>query len=223
MSNKGFIVTGVPRSGTSFICQQLSNLDNVYLDRNDNYEPFSPHSKILDEFEFLKNLRMSNPDKIVGLKAFQVDAWFLDRHLQSYTPIVMIRKDIRKAFLSLFILIRRGADENWSTRNRPDVSSIEPTDREIRWQSKNILKSYYEAEKINHGYKVYFEDMVNGQSYPELEAFFERKLNLNPNYVGSDIYSYYPDPEKLLHPLRKMAIEMGADNFPHYVRKKLHI
>lgn len=221
--NKSFIVTGIPRSGTSFICQQLSNLDNVYLDRNYNYEPFCPRGKILDEFQYLENLRRSNPDKIIGLKTFHGDSWFLNQHLQSHTPIVMIRKDIRKAFLSLFILIRKGADENWSTRNRPDVSSIEPTDREMMWQSKSILKSYYEAEKINHGYKVYFEDMVNGQSYPELESFFERSLNLNPGYVESDIYSYYPDPEKLLHPLRKMAIEMGADNFSYYIRKKLHI
>ena len=219
--NKRFIVTGVPRSGTTFVCKKISELHTVHMDLKPGYEPFGPDGGVLDEEIYLRRLVQDNPNKIVGLKTWWGESYLLSQHMKSYDPIVVLRKDIHKVFLSYVIMMRKGFDENHSSRNRPGVESIEHTDYSLRYLAHSVLKSYYYTEKMTHLFKLYFEDL--SKDNPRLDDYFEAKLDLDPGYKETDLTDYHPDPQRYLDVLKSTALSMDHKKFPDYIREKMHI
>lgn len=220
---KKFVVTGTPRSGTTFLCDRIAKLDNVYMNESSNYEPFIYGSNILDEAKYLYDLEKNHPDKIVGFKAFLGDSFFLQDHMKSYDPIVIIRRDVSKVFLSQLILGKKGADKNFSSKNRKGIESVEFNRRSLQFNAKTLLKWYYYGELIPAKVKLYFEDILEGKTYPELDEYFGNKIDLNTNYQEADLSVYHSDYAPLIKFLRDTAISLGPENFPDYVRENLHI
>lgn len=219
--NKRFIVTGVPRSGTTFVCKKISELNTVYMDPTPGFEPFSPEGAVLDEEIYLRSLEQSHPDKIVGLKTWWEESYSLNEHLRSYDPIVVLRKDINRAFLSYVVMTRVGFDEKNSSKNRPNVESIKHTNQSVRYLAHNMLKSYYYTEKMPFLFKLYFEEL--SQDNPIMDDYFEAKLDLDPGYQESELTNYYPDPQRYLDVLKSTALAMDHKKLPDYIREKLHI
>ena len=220
---KKFVVTGTPRSGTTFLCDRIAKLDNVYMNDYSHYEPFVWGSKILDEAKYLHNLEKNHPDKIVGFKAFFGDSFFLQDHMKSYDAIVIIRRDVGKVFLSQLIKGKKGADKNFSSKNRKGIESVWFNPRSLEFNAKTLLKWYYYGELIPAKVKLYFEDILDGKAYPELDEYFENKIDLNTNYLEADLSVYHPNYAPLIKFLRDTAISLGPENFPDYVRENLHI
>lgn len=221
---KKFIVTGTPRSGTTFLCSRFAALDNVYMYSDYDYEPFSPYAGVLDEETYLEDLVTNNPNKIVGLKTWWYDSYMFTEHTRSFDQIVLIRKDVQKVFLSLIVLLRFGYDENKSSKNRIGSGELVYGDFGLRYNAHNLLKSYYYSEKMPCMEKIYFEDLVNNSYNPtRLENYFENKLDLNTGYKDSTLTDYYQDPDRFIRVLRETALSMDHKKFPDYVRENLHI
>ena len=221
---KRFIVTGTPRSGTTFLCSRLASLDNVYMDEHNGYEPFGFNCSIVDEEEYLRQLSFDHPNKIVGFKTWWDVSFMMADHLRNYDPIVLIRKDIKKVFLSYIILLKLGSDHNNSSRKINGSESITYNSMGLSYTAHQLLRSYYYSEKIDATHKMYFEDLVNNNSdNSKLEIYFDRKIDLNPNYSESDLTDYFKDPEPFLKSLRDTALSMDHKKFPDYVRENLHI
>jgi len=221
---KRFVVTGTPRSGTTFLCNRLASLDNVHMDSNYDYEPFSPYAGVLDEEDYLDNLVTNHPGKIVGLKTWWYDSYDFTGLIEDFDPIVLIRKDVQKVFLSLIVLLRFGYDENKSSKNQAGSSELVYGDFGLRYNAHNLLKSYCYSEKMPYLEKIYFEDLVDGSYDPtSLEDYFENKLDLNTNYKESVLTDYYQDPGKFIRVLRDTALSMDHKKFPDYVRENLNI
>lgn len=218
---KRFVVTGTPRSGTTFLCNRLTALDNVYMPPANDYEPFGGYGGVLDEAEYLRGLQENNPDKIIGFKTFWEDSFLLREHLQSFDPIVLIRKDIQSVYLSLLVLYRVGYDDMKSSRGRPGAAEIYHSDFSLTYAAHTLLKTYYYSEKIPHLFKMYFEDLHLGNS--SLEYYFDRPVDINPRYSGSKVTDYHPSPERYLDTLKRTALAMDHKKLPDYVREKLHI
>ena len=218
---KKFIVTGTPRSGTTFLCKQFASLDNVVMYNDFDYEPFGAYGGVLNEEEYLRQLQENNPGKIVGLKAFWEDTFMMREHIRSFDPIVLIRKDIQTVYLSLLVLYRQGYDENKSSRNRMGASEMEYSDFGLTHIAHTLLKTYYYSERMPFLFKLYFEDLHQGNS--RLEYYFENKLDIDPKYSGSSLTDYHPDPQRFLDILKRTALGMDHRNLPDYVRANLHI
>tara|TARA_R110000868_G_scaffold261498_2_gene519640 strand:- start:248 stop:907 length:660 start_codon:yes stop_codon:yes gene_type:complete len=218
---KKFIVTGTPRSGTTFLCKQIASLDNVVMYEDWDYEPFGGYGGVLDESEYLRQLESDHPDKIVGLKAFWQDSFLMDNHIRKFHPIVLIRKDIQKVYLSLIVLMRKGYDETKSSRRRPGVESIEYSDFGLSYMANTLLKTYYYSEKMPKFFKLYFEDLLPGNT--TLDTYFENKINLDTGYIESELTDYHPDPERFLSILKRTALGMDHKKLPEYVRENLDI
>jgi hypothetical protein len=219
--NKRFIVTGVPRSGTTFVCKKIAELQTVHMDPVPGYEPFGPEGGVLDEQQYLRRLERDNPNKIVGLKTWWEESYDLHHHLKSYDTIVVLRRDIHKVFLSYVVMTRAGFDVNHSSRNRPGAESIEHTDYSLKYLAHSVLKSYYYSEKMLCTFKLYFEDL--SKDNPLLDEYFETKLDLDPGYRETQLTDYHPDPQRYLDILKDTALTMDHKNLPDYVRKKMHI
>jgi hypothetical protein len=218
---KKFIVTGTPRSGTTFLCKQIAALDNVVMYDDWDYEPFGGYGGVLDEEEYLRQLQSDHPDKIVGLKTFWQDSFFMNEHLKRFDPIVLIRKDIQKVYLSLIVLYRRGYDQDKSSRWRPGAETIEYSDFGLTSAAHTLLKTYYYSEKMPNLFKLYFEELTKENTI--LDDYFENKVNLDPGYTGSTLTDYHPDPERFLSILKRTALGMNHKKLPYYVRENLHI
>lgn len=218
---KRFVVTGTPRSGTTFLCGQFASLDNVYMPEANDYEPFGAHSGVVDEEQYLLKLREDYPDKIVGFKTFWEDSFMLREHLRSFDPIVLIRKDIQKVYLSLLVLYRSGYDDMKSSRNRPGAEIMEHSDFGLTYIAHTLLKTYYYSEKMPYLFKLYFEDLYLGND--RLQYYFENEVDINPKYSGSELTDYHPDPQKFLDILKRTALGMDHKKLPDYVRSNLHI
>ena len=223
---KKFMVTGTPRSGTTFLCSRLASLDNVHMDKHNGYEPFGFNCSVVDEEEYLKQLSSDHPDKIVGFKTWWDVSFMMTDHLRDYDPIILIRKDIKKVFLSYIILLKLGSDNNNSSRKINGSESIvyNTMGMGLSYTAHQLLRSYYYSEKIATIHKMYFEDLVNNSSdNSKLENYFDRKIDLNPKYNESDLTDYFKDPEPFLKVLRETALMMDHKKFPDYVRENLHI
>ena len=217
---KQFLVTGTPRSGTTFLCSKLAALDNVYMLKTNDYEPFNPWNSILDEQQYITSLRLNHPDKIVGLKTFWGDSFLLNEHIKTFDPIILIRKNIQKVYLSALVLYRKGYDENKSSKNRGS-DNLNYSDFSLQTVSHNILKTYYYSENMPYRFKLYFEDL--GKHNP-LEDYFERSFDLNTKYNDNhDLTEYDPDPERFISFLKKTALAMDYKKLPSYVRENLNI
>lgn len=219
--NKKFIVTGVPRSGTTFVCKKIAALPTVHMDPVPGYEPFGPDGGVLDEKIYLRRLEQANPDKIVGLKTWWEESYLLKEHLESYDPIVVLRRDIHRVFLSYVVMMRKGFDENHSSRNRPGAETIEHSDYSLRYLAHSVLKGYYYTEKMPHLFKLYFEDL--SKDNPRMDDYFGAKLDLDPGYQEPELTDYHPDPQRYLDVLKTTALTMDHKKFPDYIREKMHI
>lgn len=219
--NKQFIVTGTPRSGTTFLCSKLAALDNVYMPSEYDYEPFGAYGGVLDEKAFTINLRQAYPDKIVGFKTFWEDSFILREHLRSFDPIVLIRKDVQNVYLSLLVLYRAGYDDMKSSRGRPGAEKMHHSDFSLTYVAHTLLKTYYYAEKMPYLFKLYFEDLHLGNS--RLESYFKQPVDIDPKYSGSKVTDYHPDPQRFLDILKRTALRMDYKKLPDYVRSNLNI
>ena len=214
-----FLITGLPRSGTTIFARTLSQLDNVSMpnDKHDFFEPFKIMAKPveLNCLPRLKSLENNCQSKYFGFKCFNRDLLNVsDLSRDGYKTFAIIRKDIWKSIFSHAIaktaLFVDGENifANSSTLHIQDL--VAKTVKEmppplIRMFQDSFFDRIKDAYEFETQWKnidiIYFEDLIKpNASFDCVNEYFNEEIIFNLNYDDtSDIEVYYPniDPKVL--------------------------
>jgi len=236
-----FLITGIPRSGTTIFARTLSQLDDVDManDDHDFFEPFKLMSSTLDlnSLPRLKKLEDSCKLNYFGFKCFPGDLLDLTMlRLNGYKTFAVIRKDIWKSIFSHAIARTKlfrdndssafGASSKLYTQGL-SVSTIEdlplPLLRMFNDSFFARIKHAYEFEtQYENTDIIYFEDLIKpNASFECVNNYFNKEVIFNLDYDDSDDFtSYYNNfsPELLSsmceHFMRTVKV---PNDCPHYI------
>lgn len=207
-----FFITGVPRSGTTVLTKTLSELNNVFVYKNNNdfFEPFGQGSskQYLNPYQPLIEAEEQCNSKYFGFKCFNgdtVDIKKLNQEL-GYKTFAIIRKDIWKSVFSHHIAKTASFREKIDIFDRsstlhPNKDIINNT-AEFRPGEANLLKlSYFKSLKACYEFEtqwkntdiIYFEDLIKpNASFDCLNEYFGQNITFNLNYDDShDVEGYF--------------------------------
>lgn len=242
---KKFIITGLPRSGTTVVCRTIANNNDVYMYKNGNgwYEPFSTFH--LGHEEFNPHGRLHDAEKdcnlpYFGFKLFAEDLITVEYCTSNgYVPFAVIRQDIWKAVFSHWNAEHNLANDKVCTfdksskdytLDRKNWTSIDAVPREtlsrivkklIKW-----TKWAYRFEKIYKANIIYFEDITKQNALDNsLNEFFDRDITFNLNYTDDHgLESYAANVDTLVwSEISKMVakeINLPSDT-PQYIKNSL--
>ena len=206
-----FLITGLPRSGTTIFARTLSQLDNVHManDEHDFFEPFKLLSKSLDlnSLPKLKELEDSCKLNYFGFKCFPGDLLDLTMlRFDGYKTFAVIRKDIWKSIFSHAIartkLFRDNDGSAFGTSSKLhtqllSASTIKelptPLLRMFRDSFFARIKEAYEFETQHTNTDViYFEDLIKPNASVDcVNNYFNKEVIFNLDYDDSDDFSSY--------------------------------
>lgn len=231
---KNFLVSGTPRSCTTWFCETLNSYDNIWVPEFTNYEPFNPHSiikatnklkvSLYDQFSFMDGIEKEASKKEIeylGIKTFPSYHYdmsmLIDRY--NFSIFILVRKNIWKVLGSLLMAVDNKNFDGSSKRFEPYF--FENTNREKRrvlnifdriclnyWLSEN----YFSNHK-NFVEKIYMEDIVDGQnSFEKINDFFLEEIDFSTSYQEDDLSVYY----KNIDEFQKFIIDYCKSASYHY-------
>lgn len=241
-----FLITGMPRSGTTVLINTLGKLDDVfvYSDSKGFGEPFKVMNKTLELNPYIRldSVEKECDSKYFGFKVFPNDLVNIEylHNVKQYKTFVIIRKDIWKAIFShalakqtLFINnldIFAGSSTLHPHDSKYDkLSDIPPVLlREFKGAFFHRVKQCYEFEtrwkNINI---IYFEDLIKPDaSFGCLNEYFNKDIVFNLNYDNShDSEAYYSNfSSSALHNLAAYFIKTIdiPNDCPGYIRDSIY-
>jgi hypothetical protein len=244
---KNFLITGTPRSSSTWFCKTLNSYDRIWMPEFKNYEPFNPHI-IRETTNALKvNLYDQNAfmDKIIeaavkrevdylGVKSFPNYHTDLSLFLNDYDVaiIVLIRKDIWKVLGSLFIAVDNKNFLGSSKRFKPYFWDKSPREtRRLVEVFHRQCKNYWYAENYfsNHKNfvdKIYMEDIVKGKSsFKNIDNYFGKRIEFESDYTEDDLSKYFENFEEI----KKFIVELcksapfNYSVLPSYILEQLDL
>jgi len=242
-----FLITGIPRSGTTALIKTLSKIDDVFMysgDSNTFFEPFSLGNKTqyLNPYQIIEEAEEQCNSKYFGFKCFNgdtVDIKKLNQEL-GYKPFVIIRRDIWKAVFSHYVAKTASFREKIDIFDRsstlhPNKDIINNT-TELRPGEANFLKlSYFKTLKACYDFEtqwknidiIYFEDLIKpNASFDCLNEYFGQKIIFNLNYDDShEVNSYILNwNTSVLNTLSNDLIKTAVipDNCPDYIKDSMY-
>jgi hypothetical protein len=210
---KNFLVTGTPRSCTTWFCKTLNAHDGIWVPEFTNYEPFNPHGipkttnklkvSLFDQFAVIDTIKKEAEKKDVdylGIKTFNAYHHSISDLIDAYdfSIFLLLRKNIWKVLGSLLVAVDNKNFEGSSKRFEPYF--FENSNREKRrilTIFDRICLNYWLAENYfcNHRNfieKIYMEDIINGQTSSEkINNFFAKDIDLSNDYKEDDLSFYY--------------------------------
>jgi hypothetical protein len=247
MSNN-FIVLGTPRSGTTFFCQTLSQLDDVFIPEFPNFEIFNPwatptvskaiKTHMFDQDKALKKFidyKIQINKKYFGFKTFipfhnDLTTLINNNDLDIF---VVLRKDIWKILGSMLIAIDHNDYTTSSLKYQPFV--FEKTEREKRrvlGLFNQLCKSFWYNENAftnhkNFVEKIYLEDIVAGNNtFKNVNNYFNKIIEFYPtNNDNKSINEYISNIDEFQSffkdHVKKSKEHYGA--LPEYILKELDL
>ena len=206
---KGFVVLGLPRSGTTFLCKTLDQFDNVSFPAE--YEPFRVNIDINRVVDSLTN------NRYMGFKTFPFYHLDILDIISNYNLFVIgvLRKDIWKSIGSLLPAIENS--DNFNPSSKP-IKYCYNHSRLEEYFIVNTVHRYLTnidfIEKNFHQNVIYYEDFVN-QDYSNdvLNTFFNRQITIRTDYDDSHHPSqYFVDFE----PVKKLVLDHLDKNIITY-------
>lgn len=208
-----FLITGLPRSGTTIFARTLSKIEDVSLadDANNFFEPFKILSKRreLNPLPRLTALENSCNTKYFGFKCFPGDLLNLtDLSNSGYKTFAVIRKDIWKSIFSLAIarteLYVNNANvfAGSSTLHMQDLVATSMQEMPaplLRMFQDSFFARIKDAYDFETQWKdidiIYFEDLIRpNASFDCVNKYFNKEVVFNLDYDDSnDVESYYPN------------------------------
>jgi hypothetical protein len=245
--NKNFIIVGTPRSGTTFVCDVLSQQEGIWLPKYPNYEPFNPSilkrvskdvkTHVFDQDSIIKkfiNYKSKMNSEYFGFKTFtgfHSDLKELIRN-NNLDVIIILRKDIWKVIGSMMVAIDNNDYTGSSKKHKPFI--FETTFREkrrIRTFFNRMCRTYWELENsfqtnLNIVDKIYFEDLVSNPIRPKLNHYFDRELAFDTKYDDKDdLYRYVENFDEMkkfiLDEVKDFSVHYSA--LPEYILKELEL
>lgn len=248
--SKNFVVTGTPRSGTTFFCNTLAGHADIWIPRFsdlDNAEPFNPINTIevsnalqLPMFDHnfvvqkLIELQQQNRTEFLGFKTFLAyhnNMLSLIEQTQ-LDVIVLLRKNIWLALASL-LLAQDNKDYNGSSK-RFHAYTYDGSNREQRrifTMFYSLCKDYWFSENVWHGHsrlieKIYFEDLIKpNATFAKINAYFGRNITFEANYQDDGIETYFTNFNQvkamILHRVHQSQFHFQA--LPDYLLKELDL
>ena len=248
--SKNFVVTGTPRSGTTFFCNYLRNYPQIWFPRfsnNDNVEPFNPVN--LPVVSNSLNVAMFDQDLVMqklferkatsGLEYFGFKT-FLSFHGNMLSLIehnqldvfVVLRKNIWMVMGSLLLAHDnqnyQGSSKRFS-KFHYDGSAKE--ERQILTMFHTLCRDYWYSENIwcNHPRfveKIYFEDLIKpNASFEKLNCYFDQEINFLANYTDESVSKYFENFDQVQQIVMKNVYK-APQHFlmlPDYISKELGI
>tara|TARA_B110000503_G_scaffold143686_1_gene247030 strand:- start:6875 stop:7621 length:747 start_codon:yes stop_codon:yes gene_type:complete len=240
-----FLITGIPRSGTTILVKTLAKLNDVevYDDQEGFAEPFKIVNKKLDLNPYLRLTAVEDKcnSKYFGFKCFPGDLLDINQlnEQRNYKTFAIIRKDIWKALFSYCVaktkFVRDSTDifKHSSTLHtqRPLQTYIDdwqsPLNQMIRQSYFWRVKSCYEFEtQWKNTDIIYFEDLIKpNASFECLNEYFGQEIIFNLDYDDShDTESYYANfsPEVLSKFSKHMLDTIVLpDDCPDYIKQSI--
>lgn len=210
---KGFVVLGLPRSGTTFLCRILDQFHDVSFPIL--YEPFhanhvgpiSNHYNVsaLDYNGLINKLPCN---QYMGFKTFPFYHLDILDMISNYNLFVIgiLRKNIWKSIGSLLAAIENS--NNFNASSKPIKYCYNHSRLEEHFIVNTVhryLTSIYFIEKNFHQNVIYYEDFVNRDySNDVLNTFFNRQITIRTDYDDSHHSSqYFVDFE----PVKKVVLK----------------
>lgn len=244
---KNFLVTGTPRSSTTWFCHTLNSHGRIWMPEFTNYEPFNPHNihqtadkfkvSLFDQLGFMDtivNYASQKDIDYLGIKTFISYHNDISSFIRQYnfSIFVLIRKDIWKVLGSLCVAVDNKDFLGSSKRFQPYM--FENNHRENRrlitifdriclnyWYAEN-----YFAKHENFIEKVYMEDIIKGKSsYLRINNFFNQHINLSNDYDDDDADVYFKNFDEI----KKFFIDYCKSaphhysSLPDYVKQNLSL
>jgi len=236
-----FIVTGIPRSGTTIFTKTLAQQSGVDVFSNDHffYEPFSMGFKNKFRLNPEKDLAIQESkckDDYFGFKAFK-DGFLTPDYLmtQGYRPIVLLRKDLWKSVISAFVQqwqVGQNLHPTYTSKEIifPDVyNTVEEVPPFMRTRFLinlgNRVMMCYRAERVWKDVIdiIYFEDLIKpGATFKNVNEYFQREIKFDLNYDNSmDALDYVPGiPREWFTKITREVIqklEIETPDIPQYI------
>jgi len=245
---KKFVVTGTPRSGTTFFCRTLEKESNILLPRFHNYEPFIPQNRIVssnrigisafDEAESIKRIvkfGIDNNFDAVGFKTFFSFHYNFEKMLEQneLDHFLILRRNVWKIFASYWMAFSKSEFGKSSLIHEAIQIDTESVMSKIIKQTIDaVLKTYMYRSQIeqhpNHIVTLYFEDFTAKSGHigdSELTEYFGKRIIFqsgydDPQHKPSDyIKNIQEIKEKFVDPLLNSKAVAGL---PQDVLESLH-
>jgi hypothetical protein len=241
-----FLITGMPRCGTTVVVKTLSKLNDVFVydDPHGFGEPFKIFNTSLELNPYIRLDRIENncKSKFFGFKCFPGDLVSITRlnEKRNYKTFAIIRKDLWKSTFSHAIAKTKLFRDNQQTF---DVSSKLHTQdpayntlSELPLPLRNLLReSYFHRVKGCYEFEtqwkntdiIYFEDLIKpNASFECLNNYFGQEIIFNLDYDDShDIGAYYSNfSPAVLEELSKFMIKtiVLPDDCPEYIKESVY-
>lgn len=203
MTLNKFVLTGMPRSGTTYFLQEIDKLENVSIPKvNFHYEPFATLNInfILNYEDNIERLTESVDTDYFGFKIFAANATNYCRLVDDdFKFIILLRKNFWKTFGSAITARQNsdyiGSSKKYVLNDNDDKHFVQSMENAVI----TMLQQYYDYETYwrNHPNTLgvfYFEDLIKpNASFELLNDYFKQKIVFNANYDDSfSADKYFP-------------------------------
>jgi hypothetical protein len=219
MSNKNFVVLGIPRSGTKFFCNTLSQISKIWIPPFRSFEPFNLkqisyssqffQSHLYDHDAIVKkmiDMKHHQNKEYMGFKTFLI--WHRDfKNIIENNQLdvfIVLRKNFWKTFGSFLLAIENSNYDGSSTRFEAfTFRRSNREDRRIIDYFNNFSFQYWQLENEysfhkNFIHKVYLEDLSDSVRYSKINDYFDHDIIFNSGYNDShDMSKYFTNFEEL--------------------------
>lgn len=239
-----FVVLGIPRSGTTHVCDKLTENLNVFMSQTALYEPFNPKAlpvtsslmgNIFDQGDIVGRLARygyrEQGAEYCGYKAFpfQISNFnILEQHKSRI--IIVLRKNIWKVMGSMLVGAQR---QDFRTTSTTDKFTFDINDSFTRanfltsWH--NITSAYWLLENTFRNSPhfldiMYFEDFTKQGTYDRVNEYFKYDYNFISDYSDDHHPSiYYNNWDEFVYVVKDWTAKCKRhyDALPEYVMEHI--